>query len=119
MGATQSARQGTLGDDCRGQIITGFEAIESVVREIGTTMGFEPGRGVDERMIMSLLVTKKAITGEMYELFNALNNGRNLIAHGQALASPSETLEYVRQAAYLLATLTNLRHRIVRGQTKL
>jgi hypothetical protein len=102
-----------------GQIISGFEAVESLVREIGKTMGFEPANGVDERMIMGLLAAKKAVSDEMLELFNALNNGRNLIAHGQALASPNETLEYVRQAAYLLATLTNLKHRIDRGQVKL
>jgi hypothetical protein len=102
-----------------GQIISGFEAVEAKVLEIGKTMGFEPSNGIDELMIMGALSWKNAISADMFALYKTLLDGRNLIAQARALPSPDETLDYVRQAAYLLATLTNLKHRIDRGQVKL
>jgi hypothetical protein len=102
-----------------GQIISGFEAVDEKVREIGKTMGFEPSNGIDELMIMAALSWKDAISKEMLELYRTLHNGVTLVSQARALPSSDETLEYVRQAAYLLASLTNLKHRIDRGQIKL
>jgi hypothetical protein len=102
-----------------GQIISGFEAVDAKVLEIGKTMGFVPSNGIDELMIMGALSWKNAISAEMFELYKTLQDGRNLVARARALPSSEETLEYVRQAAYLLATLTNLKHRIDRGQVTL
>ena len=99
-----------------GQIISGYEQVESILFKIGDAIGVDAAQASS---VMFILVNKGIVDKEIADLYGTIKDARNLVAHAQALPNEREALEYVRQAAYLQSILQNLLHRIDRGTIKL
>jgi hypothetical protein len=99
-----------------GQIISGYEQVESVLFDIGDTIGMDPAQASS---VMHTLVNKGFVDKEIADLYGTMKDARNLVAHAQALPNEREALEYVRQAAYLRQVLLNLLYKIDRREIKL
>jgi hypothetical protein len=80
-----------------------FEEVEKSLEQIGGALGIKTRSGPT---IVRMMLKRDLVTPDVVELYNTLRTGRNAIAHGQAkLPNEAESLEFIRQAEFLNASL--------------
>jgi hypothetical protein len=85
-----------------GRIISAYETIDELLREIGDMIGLKTKNGAQ---IIESLYRRGLIAEEMRQLYRGLRDARNAVAHARALPNEEEIVEYTRQASYLNAFL--------------
>jgi hypothetical protein len=92
-----------------------FRDIELRLIDIGEILGLIPRRGrLNAREVMLHLRSQKKDRG-FGQLFDTLQEGRNVIAHNRTL-NQSEIEEYVRQASFFLVQLDMWKEQLEKRQ---
>jgi hypothetical protein len=92
-----------------GQILNAYERVEESLRYIGRMLGTE---SLTPPMIMYALKEMGLLDMDFVELFGKLREARDLIAHAKTIPDQRETVEFVRQAAYLERVLGEVKHKV-------
>ncbi|UGA46351.1 hypothetical protein HU230_0010060 [Bradyrhizobium quebecense] len=87
------------------QILAALEQIDDLLYKIGDEMGIDAA--LASSVIFSLAAQKK-VPQSVVKLYGALRDARNVIAHTQALPDKTEAQEFLRQAGYVMAFLTEV-----------
>jgi hypothetical protein len=90
-------------------VFRAFGSIEHALNEAGIALGVR-ARG---NTLMQMLWRRELVGRDMVELYDSLRTARNAIAHGEAdLPKDGESLEFMRQANYLVFALLEVASRI-------
>jgi hypothetical protein len=84
------------------KILSGLEEVDRLLYEIGDRLGIDAASPIS---VMHTLGAREIVGKETADLYDALRDARNLIAHTNALPDIREAVEYVRQASYLTGML--------------
>jgi hypothetical protein len=96
-------------------ILVSYENIEKLLREIGEGLG----RGSRSTIaIMHYLLTRGLMSADFNRLYETLREGRNVVAHAQAVLSKGEIEEYIRQASFFQVVLEMLLEKVRAGDLK-
>jgi hypothetical protein len=93
------------------QILAALSRVDDLLFTIGDAMGID---AADASSVMYSLVTQKKIPKAYLKLYQSLREARDVIAHTHAVPGKTEAHEYMRQAAYLTAFLTQVKDTFVR-----
>jgi hypothetical protein len=97
-------------------VISGLEAVDNLLFEIGDKIGVDAATPLS---VMYTLVASKLVGQQISDFYENLRDARNLISHAQTVPDEREALEYVRQADFLLASLSVLKGKIESGEITL
>ena len=101
--------------DHAAEVLTAHERVVALLIEIGKALNI----GINNAdLVMATLANGRYVSREIRNLYKAISDGRNLVAHARVLPPQGEIAEYVRQAEYLLRQLEVLKEKIDRGDVK-
>jgi ABC-type transporter lipoprotein component MlaA len=90
--------------------------VDNLLFEIGDKIGVDAATPLS---VMYTLVASKLVGQQISDFYENLRDARNLISHAQTVPDEREALEYVRQADFLLASLSVLKGKIESGEITL
>jgi uncharacterized protein YutE (UPF0331/DUF86 family) len=96
-------------------VIDIFEQVNTLLFDIGDKIGIDAASPLS---VMYSLAASGLVSQELSDLYDTLRDARNLLSHAQMAPDRSETLEYLRQAGYLLITLSMLKKKLDSGEIK-
>ncbi|MEH2532394.1 hypothetical protein V1277_001224 [Bradyrhizobium sp. AZCC 1588] len=97
-------RKDLLGKSAFGIVLSGLDEVDSLLFEIGDTMGIDAAA---PSSVMYSLVGGGYLPESIGQLYDTLRDARNLLAHSNALPDDKEALEYARQTSFLKSALQN------------